>query len=94
MNHECQELKVKVLDKSNQKILLEIKQSQEEIKELRETMNSLGTEHSEVTENLRRLQDSHSTLLTKHEEVTKILKDPVPWNIRGKSKHYTNQNMT
>ncbi|CAC5399437.1 unnamed protein product [Mytilus coruscus] len=35
MNQECQELKAKILDQSNQEIMLEIKQSQKEIKELR-----------------------------------------------------------
>ncbi|CAG2246025.1 unnamed protein product [Mytilus edulis] len=104
MNQECQELKVKILDQSNQEIMLEIKQSQEKIKELGQTVDILGTEHSEVTENLRKLQVSHSTLQTEHSEVTgnlrklqvshstlqtehtevtELLKDPIPWNIRG-----------
>ncbi|VDI12624.1 Hypothetical predicted protein [Mytilus galloprovincialis] len=70
MNQECQELKVKILDQSNQEIMLEIKQSQEKIKELSQTVDILGTEHSEVTENLRKLQVSHSTLQTEHTDVT------------------------
>ncbi|CAG2239300.1 unnamed protein product [Mytilus edulis] len=86
MNQECQELKVKILDQSNQEIMLEIKQSQEKIKELGQTVDILGTEHSEVTENLRKLQVSHSTLQTEHTEVTELLKDPIPWNIRGQIK--------
>ncbi|CAG2221642.1 unnamed protein product [Mytilus edulis] len=83
MNQECQELKVKILDQSNQEIMLEIKQSQEKIKELGQTVDILGTKHSEVTENLRKLQVSHSSLQTEHTEVTELLKDPIPWNIRG-----------
>ncbi|CAG2239458.1 unnamed protein product [Mytilus edulis] len=83
MNQECQELKVKILDQSNQEIMLEIKQSQEKIKELSQTVDILGTEHTEVTENLRKLQVSHITLQTEHTEVTELLKDPIPWNIRG-----------
>ncbi|CAC5357131.1 unnamed protein product [Mytilus coruscus] len=79
MNQECQDLKVKMLDQSNQEIMLEIKQSQEEMKELRQTMD---IEHSALRENLRDLQDSHSTLQTEHSNVTEILKDPIPWNIR------------
>ncbi|XP_071178354.1 uncharacterized protein [Mytilus edulis] len=86
MNQECQELKVKILDQSNQEIMLEIKQSQEKIKELGQTVDILGTEHSEVTENLRKLQVSHITLQTEHTEVTELLKDPIPWNIRGQIK--------
>ncbi|XP_063416330.1 uncharacterized protein LOC134697976 [Mytilus trossulus] len=65
-NKECQDLKVKILDQSNQEIILEIQQSLEEMKELRQTMDNLGTNHSLVTENLRMLQDSHNTLQTSH----------------------------
>ncbi|XP_076078809.1 uncharacterized protein LOC143048825 [Mytilus galloprovincialis] len=101
MNQECQELKVKILDQSNQEIMLEIKQSQEEMKELRRTMDienstikenlrdlqdsysTLQTEHSSTTKNLIDLKDSHRTLQNEHSKVTEILKDPIPWNIRG-----------
>ncbi|XP_063448382.1 uncharacterized protein LOC134727917 [Mytilus trossulus] len=86
MNQECQELKVKILDQSNQEIMLEIKHSQEKIKELGQTVDILGTKHSEVTENLRKLQVSHSSLQTEHTEVTELLRDPIPWNIRDQIK--------
>ncbi|XP_076108739.1 uncharacterized protein LOC143076758 [Mytilus galloprovincialis] len=74
MNQECQELKVKILDQSNQEIMLEIKQSHEKMKELEQTVDILETKHSEVTENLRTLQDSHITLQTEHSEVSGNLK--------------------
>ncbi|XP_071136253.1 uncharacterized protein [Mytilus edulis] len=101
MNQECLDLKVKILDKSNQEIMLEIKQSQEEMKELRQTMDienstmrenltdlqdsysTLHSEHSSTTKNLIDLKDSHKTLQIEHSKVKDILKDPVPWNIRG-----------
>ncbi|VDI39710.1 Hypothetical predicted protein [Mytilus galloprovincialis] len=122
MNQECKDLKVKILDQSNQEIMLEIKQAKEEMKELRRTMdienstlrenlrdlqdshNTLQSEHSRDTENLRDLQDSHTSLQTEHSsttknlidlknshrtlqnehsKVTEMLKDPMPWNIRG-----------
>lgn len=70
--------------------MLEIKQSQEEMKELKRTID---IEHSTINimkESLQDLQDSHITLQTEHsratknlKEVTEILKDPVPWNMRG-----------
>ncbi|CAG2187024.1 unnamed protein product [Mytilus edulis] len=82
MNQECQELKVKILDQSNQEIMLEIKQSQEEMKELRRTMD---IENSTIRENLRDLQDSHSTLQTEHSSTTKNL-------IGLKNSHRTLQN--
>ncbi|XP_052072896.1 ankyrin-3-like [Mytilus californianus] len=40
MNQECQELKVKSLDQSNQEIMLEIKQLQKEMEELRLAVNN------------------------------------------------------
>ncbi|CAG2220280.1 unnamed protein product [Mytilus edulis] len=46
MYQECQELKVKMLDGSNQEIMLEIKQSNEETKELRQTMDNLESDHA------------------------------------------------
>ncbi|XP_063404193.1 uncharacterized protein LOC134687664 [Mytilus trossulus] len=88
INQECQELKVKILDQSNQEIMLEIKQSQEELKELRRTMdieNSTIREnlrdlqdshkHSSTTKNLIDLKDSHSTLQTEHSSTTRNLVD-------------------
>ena len=94
MNQECLDLKVKILDQSNQEIMLEIKQSQEEMKELRrrmeiehstmrENLTALQTENSSTTKNLIDLKNSHRDLQIEHSKVTEILKDPIPWNIRG-----------
>ncbi|CAG2234006.1 unnamed protein product [Mytilus edulis] len=83
MYQECQELKVKILDQSNQEIMLEIKQSLEEMKELKHTLDNLEIEHSSVSENLRELQTSHNTLQTEHLKAMESWKDPIPWNIRG-----------
>ncbi|CAC5386689.1 unnamed protein product [Mytilus coruscus] len=90
LNQECQELKVKILDQSNQEIMLEIKQSQEEMKELRRTIDIEHSTMNMMKESLKDLQDSHITLQTEHsratenlKEVTEMLKDPIPWNMRG-----------
>ncbi|XP_076105878.1 uncharacterized protein LOC143074214 [Mytilus galloprovincialis] len=40
MNKECQELKVKILDQSNQEIMLEVKQLQKEMEEFRRAVNN------------------------------------------------------
>ncbi|XP_052071881.1 uncharacterized protein LOC127710171 [Mytilus californianus] len=53
MYQECQRLKVKILDQSNQEIMLEIKQSLEELKELKLTIDNLNMEHSKVMEILK-----------------------------------------
>ncbi|VDI34200.1 uncharacterized protein MGAL_10B050263 [Mytilus galloprovincialis] len=93
MYQECKELKEKILDQSNHEIVLEIKQSLKEMKELRKTIDILGTEHAKVTENLRELQSSYSTLKTsqntlqaEHIEVRESLKDPIPSNIKDQFK--------
>ncbi|CAC5381652.1 unnamed protein product [Mytilus coruscus] len=98
LNQECQELKVKIFNQLNQEIMPEIKQAQQELRHavdslqkehskvlsrLQSSHRNLQTEHSKVTENLRNLQDFHSTLMKEKEEVTELLKDPIPWNIRG-----------
>ncbi|XP_076082674.1 uncharacterized protein LOC143053779, partial [Mytilus galloprovincialis] len=75
MYQECQELKVKILDQSNQEILLEIKHSLDEMKELRQTINNLGMEHSKVTKSIIQLETSYSSLQTEHFTVTENLKD-------------------
>ncbi|CAG2213014.1 unnamed protein product [Mytilus edulis] len=72
MNQECQDLKLKILDQSNQEIMLEIKISQKEMKLLRQTMD---IEHSTLKENLSDLQDSQSTLQTEHSIVIENLRD-------------------
>ncbi|CAG2247001.1 unnamed protein product [Mytilus edulis] len=66
MFQECQELKLKILDQSNQEIILEVKQSLEEMKELKLTTYNLRKKQSKVTENLRKLQSLHGTLKTSH----------------------------
>lgn len=82
MNQECQELRVKILDQSNKEIMLEIKLSIEEMKEMRQTMDCLGTEHLEVTENLRGLQDSHSSLKIEHSIVRNNLRELQTENLK------------
>ncbi|XP_076080184.1 uncharacterized protein LOC143050991 [Mytilus galloprovincialis] len=96
MYQECQKLKVKILDQSNQEIILEIQLSIKEMKAWRKTIDNFGQEYSKVHDNLRELQTSHSTLQTEHTKVTEkvnllqtelakaneTLKDPIPLNIR------------
>ncbi|CAG2192992.1 unnamed protein product [Mytilus edulis] len=66
MFQECQELKVKILDQSNQEMMFEIKQSLEELGELKLTTYNLRNKQSKVTEKLRKLQSLHGTLKTSH----------------------------
>ncbi|XP_076078903.1 uncharacterized protein LOC143048928 [Mytilus galloprovincialis] len=72
MNQECQDLKVTILDQSNQEIMLEIKQSQEEMKKLRLTMD---IKLSTIKKNLSDLEDSYSILQTEHSSAKQNLID-------------------
>ncbi|CAG2236924.1 unnamed protein product [Mytilus edulis] len=59
MKHECQELKVKILDQSNQEIMIEIKQLHTEISELRDIMENRD---QLLNENLKRLETAINKL--------------------------------
>ncbi|VDI18273.1 Hypothetical predicted protein, partial [Mytilus galloprovincialis] len=53
------------------------------LRDLQDSHLCLQTEHSSTTKNLIDLKDSHINLQIEHSKVTEILKDPIPWNIRG-----------
>lgn len=87
MYQECQNLKVKILDPSNNEIKLEIKQSLEELKEVGQTMDNLGREQSNIKEKLSDVQsivEDVKKLQDFQEKVKEDLENPIPWNIRGK----------
>lgn len=70
MKLECNNLKVKILDQNSREIILEIKRSNDEIKELKMSMESLKKANEDMSTEVKKLEMS--------------LKDTVPWNIRGK----------
>ncbi|XP_063405734.1 uncharacterized protein LOC134689698 [Mytilus trossulus] len=82
MYQECQELKVKILDQSHQEIILEIKQSLEEMEEMKHKMNNLCLENSRMTAYLIELQTSFNTLRKEHMKSMESLQNPIPLNIR------------
>ncbi|CAG2255733.1 BCAS2 [Mytilus edulis] len=85
MYQECQELRVKILDQSNQEVILEIKQSLEEMKELRQHMDNLGrntqkkkiqeinwqrkNEQTQAGGKLKELEESWVGLVSKNYEI-------------------------
>lgn len=50
MKEECDHLKSKALDQTNQQIMIDIKRSNEEITELKESMNSLTLTYVKMKE--------------------------------------------
>ncbi|XP_071177510.1 uncharacterized protein [Mytilus edulis] len=72
MKQECDNLKVKILDQSSREIILEIKRSNNEIKELKKSMESLKKANEDMSTDMKKLE--------------MYLKDTVPWNIRAEIK--------
>ncbi|CAC5364744.1 unnamed protein product [Mytilus coruscus] len=68
MKEECDNLKVKILDQTNQEIMLDIKRSNGEIMDLKQSVRSLMKVNEDLTLKMRKLKTSQ--------------KDTVPWNIR------------
>lgn len=84
-------MKTRPLDQTNQEIMLDIKRSNDEIRELKESFASLKRSYAEMMKSQELLQESHDSLQEDYVHVTKEMKemkifqkDPVPWNIRGK----------
>ncbi|CAC5388469.1 unnamed protein product [Mytilus coruscus] len=69
MKQECDNLKVKTLDQTNQEIMLDIKHSNDEIMKLKKSVERLKKANEDMTVELNELKTSHA--------------DTVPWNIRG-----------
>ncbi|CAG2217765.1 unnamed protein product [Mytilus edulis] len=91
MKQECDHLKTKPLDQTNQEIMMDIKHSNNEIRELKESFKSLiishellQKHHAEVKKSHEILQDDHRKVTQEMETIKSSQKDTVPWNIRGK----------
>ncbi|XP_071161389.1 uncharacterized protein [Mytilus edulis] len=89
LKQECYLLKTRPLDLTNQEIMLDIKRSNDEIRELKESFSSLKRSYAEMMKSQELLQESHDLLQEDYAHVTKEMKemkifqkDPVPWNIR------------
>ncbi|XP_076095790.1 uncharacterized protein LOC143066864 [Mytilus galloprovincialis] len=92
MKQECDHLKTKPLDQTNQEIMMDIKHSNNEIRELKESFKSLiishellQKHHAEVKKSHEILQDDHRKVTQEMETIKTSQKDTVPWNIRAKN---------
>ncbi|CAG2229842.1 unnamed protein product [Mytilus edulis] len=76
MKQECDQLKSKTLDQTNREIMLEIRRSNSEMIQLRESLDSLRRSHDV-------LQDDHIEMTKEVNRLKISAKDTIPWNIRG-----------
>ncbi|XP_076075658.1 uncharacterized protein LOC143046398 isoform X2 [Mytilus galloprovincialis] len=76
MKLECDDMKVKILDQTNQEIMLDIKRSNGEIMELKKSYESLN-------KSVKGLKRAKKALTKKVEKLKTSQEDTVPWNIRA-----------
>ncbi|CAG2186879.1 unnamed protein product [Mytilus edulis] len=95
MKEECDQLRTKTLDQTNKEIMMDIKRSNDEIRELRESLDSLKRSHDDLQKAHSDMKRSNEVLQNNHTEMTKEVKrlksvqnDTVPWNVRGKQLFY------
>ncbi|CAC5404715.1 unnamed protein product [Mytilus coruscus] len=95
MKQECDHLKTKPLDQTNQEIMKDIKRSNDEIKGLQISLRNLKRSHIDMRkshkilqENHNKVKKSHKMLQEDHAHMTKEMEklktsqqDTVPWNI-------------
>ncbi|XP_063426472.1 uncharacterized protein LOC134710178 [Mytilus trossulus] len=79
MKEDCDQLRTKTLDQTNREIMMDIKRSNEEIRELRESLDSLKRSH-EV------LQNNHIEMTKEVKRLKSVQNDTVPWNVRERTK--------
>ncbi|XP_071176312.1 uncharacterized protein [Mytilus edulis] len=84
MKQECDHLNTKPLDQTNQEIMMDIKHSNNEIRELKESFESLKLSHTDMIKFHETLQDDHRKVTTELEILKTSQKDTVPWNIRAR----------
>ncbi|CAG2217418.1 unnamed protein product [Mytilus edulis] len=89
MKQECDYLNTKPLDQTNQEIMLDIKRSNDEIRELKESFKSLKMSHTEIKKSHELLQEEHADVSRKLQKLETSQEDTVPWNLRGKHLEYS-----
>ncbi|CAC5410425.1 unnamed protein product [Mytilus coruscus] len=86
LKQECDNLKTKPLDQTNQEIMIGIKTSNDEIRELKKILEHLKLSHSEVKKSQDLLQEDHTHVTNEMEKMKTSQEDIVPWNIRERIK--------
>ncbi|CAG2205637.1 unnamed protein product [Mytilus edulis] len=77
MKEECDNLKVKILDQTNQEIMMDIKRSKDEMLEMKKSVKSLNNSVKSLKRTKKAMTVEVKRLKISHE-------DTVPWNIRVK----------
>ncbi|CAG2199677.1 unnamed protein product [Mytilus edulis] len=68
MKQECDLLKTKPLDQTNKEIIMEIKHSNEEIEQLKKSVQSLKRSQEEDRRTVKRLKTSHKNVVSENEK--------------------------
>ncbi|XP_052080937.1 uncharacterized protein LOC127718892 [Mytilus californianus] len=86
MKQECDHMKTKPLDQTNQEIITYIKCSNNEIWELKESFERMKRSHTEMIQSHELLQENHVAVTKEMEEIKISQMDTIPWNIRDQLK--------
>ncbi|XP_063412377.1 ankyrin-1-like [Mytilus trossulus] len=87
MKQECDDMKTKPLDSTKQEIMMDIKHSNNEIRELKESFESLKLSHTEIIKSRELLQENHAVVTKEIEKIKTSQNDPIPKNIRDQMKN-------
>lgn len=80
MKQKCDHLKTKPLDQNDSKIIIDVNQSYDLIKELKES----NEHHTKLTKSHKMFQADHRKVIKEMEILQTPLHNTIPWNIRGK----------
>ncbi|VDI06745.1 Hypothetical predicted protein [Mytilus galloprovincialis] len=90
MKEECDNLKVKILDQTNQEIMMDIKRSKDEMLEMKKSVKSLNNSVKSLKRTKKAMTVEVKRLKTTNEDMTVEVKklkisheDTVSWNIRA-----------
>lgn len=70
MSQECDQLRIKTLDQTSQEMISEIKRSNDEIDEIKKSMQSLKTAYEGMTNEFQEFKSTQ--------------RNNIPWNVGGK----------
>ncbi|OPL33281.1 hypothetical protein AM593_00488, partial [Mytilus galloprovincialis] len=88
MKQECDYLKIRPLDQTNQEIMLEIKRSNDEIRDLKESFERLEISNTEIKKSHKLLQEDHADVSRELQNIKTAQKDTVSWNVRDAGQVY------
>lgn len=77
-------MKTKPLDQTNQELMMDIKHSNDELRALKDSFESLKRSHTEIMKSNECLQENQAVMTKKMKKIKKSQKDTVYCKLKGK----------